>query len=469
MMHQSTAVMHRATMAEVEALRAVALENHAKAFDALALAVESSARAVQRQGDGPRAAAALLTEKTYFPTGTDPREFYLEHTRKGLDRNIWSFLVDFMGLERVMDRTEREAFRKALQDDPPPATAENCAATFSRLLGDADLIFQRGIALAFSGLDRRFRSHDGFKIGSRIVLSYGMDSSGYWSRGRDETLRDVERAFYTLDGKEQPERSGGIIGALSTAKGNRWGAAAYMAETDYFRVRVFQNGNVHVWFKRDDLVEKVNQLLATYYGAALGAGPDAAETRAAPKTGIAPKFGLFETPEDLAQRIRTEGYVYDRDTCAREYPRLRVLEPSAGRGRIALPAMLAGHSVVCVEVQHDLAAELARHGLRTIREDFMVCQPGELGTFDAVLMNPPFDRGRDCDHVRHAFSFLKPGGRLVAVMSAGVEFREDKRTADFRAWVERFGGRFSDLPPGTFAESGTNVNTVLLTMTAPSA
>ena len=463
----------RMTIAQVEARRATALREHETALDALAAAIKATADATQKGSDPYRAAAAVLSEKTYLPSGEDPRAFYLEHVRRGLDCAIWRYLIDFMGLERVMDRTEAELFRKSLEDCPPPATAENCAATLSRLIGDADMIFRRGIALAFSGLDRRFRSHDGFKIGSRVVIAYAVDSSGYWSRGREDTIRDVERAFYTVDGKEQPDRMGGIIGALRIARGQGWGPAAYEAETDYFRVRVYKNGNCHLWFTRDDLVEKVNLLLAEWYGATLGEGADAATPEAARKTGIAPRFGLFETPEEIAAKVLREGYVYTPETFSeqggRTYDRLRVLEPSAGRGRIALPAARAGHDVTCIELQPELAHDLARQGLRTVSGDFMDCTPLALGLFDAVLMNPPFDRGRDCEHVRHAFRFLKPGGRLVAIMAARTEFAEDKRTVDFRAFVERFGGEFRDLPPGSFAESGTNVNTLILTMTAPRA
>src|SRR3546814_19124442 len=53
--------------------------------------------------------------------------------------------------------------------------------------------------------------------------------------------------------------------------------------------------------------------------------------------------------------------------------------------------------------------------------------PAHYAPFDAVIMNPPFDRGRDCDHVRHALAFLKPGGVLVAIMSARAEYGEDQR------------------------------------------
>ena len=82
-------------------------------------------------------------------------------------------------------------------------------------------------------------------------------------------------------------------------------------------------------------------------------------------------------------------------------------------------------------------------------------------------MNPPFDLQRDIDHVHPAFKFLRPGGKLVAIMSAGTEFRENKKAVTFRKLVATHGGRFRDLPAGSFKDSGTgtNVNTVVLTMT----
>ena len=47
-------------------------------------------------------------------------------------------------------------------------------------------------------------------------------------------------------------------------------------------------------------------------------------------------------------------------------------------------------------------------------------------------MNPPFENGRDIDHVTHALSLLKPGGRLVAIMSEGVFSVSSKRQSIYR-------------------------------------
>src|SRR3546814_4715603 len=85
----------------------------------------------------------------------------------------------------------------------------------------------------------------------------------------DEYLRDVERTFHVLDGREQPDRYAGIIGAIDQER-TGLERKAWVAESEFFRAKAFKNGNLHIWFKRDDLVIEVNKLLAEYYGASLG-------------------------------------------------------------------------------------------------------------------------------------------------------------------------------------------------------
>ena len=72
----------------------------------------------------------------------------------------------------------------------------------------------------------------------------------------------------------------------------------------------------------------------------------------------------------------------------------------------------------------------------------------------------------DIHHVTHALKFLKPGGKLVSVMSASVIFRENKLTKEFRDLVESRGGFFEKLPDGSFKESGTMVRTVIVVIPA---
>ncbi|HSW27534.1 MAG TPA: DUF3560 domain-containing protein [Burkholderiaceae bacterium] len=174
---------------------------------------------------------------------------------------------------------------------------------------------------------------------------------------------------------------------------------------------------------------------------------------------------LFQTPAAIAARMVD---------LAEMRIGQRVLEPSAGTGRLlqALPGVVpfgakrqTALDVVAVERNHDLAQLLRGSGLaEDVRcADFLAVQPQELGAlFDVVLMNPPFADGADILHIEHAATFLKPGGTLVAVCAGGP--RQHDR---LRPMVQHYGGSWEPLPAGSFEESGTGVNTVLLSFRVP--
>lgn len=173
------------------------------------------------------------------------------------------------------------------------------------------------------------------------------------------------------------------------------------------------------------------------------------------ENGTAPRavsaFNLFQTPASVAARLVG---VLDLK------PGARVLEPSAGLGRIieALPKYCG--DVVAVEIAASVSAELFRRdwmGVTLLQRDFLTCTPAELGLFDAVAMNPPFHMRADIRHILHAITFLKPGGRLAA-LCLDTHHREKALRHRAATWEQ--------LPETTFAKEGTHVRTVLATFTA---
>ena len=459
----STDLIRRDTIEELCAHRQHALDLFAQAFDTIVQAGLSVAKAA------PTGRFSVPRDYRDRFVADVSRETWVVEYRKAIDRAVWLHLLSVTELERLMDKEARDTFRNQLEKDPPEATADNCFATIMMQLGSADQTFRRGIANVFSSLDRRFRSHDGFKIGSKIILRSAFSEHGGWNHyaRHDETLRDIERTFLTLDGKPHPEYVGSFSYNVSEAyrlTAPILGRGAGEFADDYFRIVWFKNGNAHLWFKRDDLLVRVNQLLAEYYGAALGSS----QTREdfAPNRTPARNDGFFETPRVIVQRmledVGAQWWVADAPP--------NVLEPSAGLGSIALAASDAGAKVTAIEMHSARAAALARSlGRPVLTADFFDADPHSIGLFDYVLMNPPFDGQRDIDHVTHAWRFVKPGGTLVAIMSAGVEFSETKRAIRFREMVASCGGTFVDLPPGSFKESGTMVNTVMLRVDKRSA
>lgn len=165
---------------------------------------------------------------------------------------------------------------------------------------------------------------------------------------------------------------------------------------------------------------------------------------------------FIETPVALADDLVRRARVGTGD---------EVLEPNAGHGRIALALLRSGVTAVrAVEISQARCDVLLSHGIAATCADFLTIEPRY--KVDAVVMNPPFSKQQDIDHVRHAFGFLRPGGRLVAVMGAGTTFRENRKTVDFRAWIEERGGLIEELPEGTFKNEGTMVRAVIVTVDA---
>jgi predicted RNA methylase len=164
-------------------------------------------------------------------------------------------------------------------------------------------------------------------------------------------------------------------------------------------------------------------------------------------------FGQFDTPEALAEQV-----VDMADVQAG----MAVLEPSAGIGRIASAVRQVGAFVTCWEIDAKRLGKLEPIAHSLNAGDFLASTPTE--TFDRVVMNPPFAKQADIRHVLHAYRFLIPGGRLVAIMSNSVMFRDNKLTTEFRDFVTAHGGTMKALPEGSFKSSGTGVNTCIVTI-----
>lgn len=165
--------------------------------------------------------------------------------------------------------------------------------------------------------------------------------------------------------------------------------------------------------------------------------------------------GFFWTSRPLADNLVT---------LARIDPGDRVLEPSAGQGAL-LDVIRERHPGTSLWVYELLSANrdvLEQKGYRIEGPNFL---EAPIQVVDAVVANPPFSRGADVDHVTRMVEWLRPGGRLAAIMSGGVDFRMDARTTAFRALVHRHGGTIVENPPGSFLAAGTGIHTVTVSLT----
>lgn len=147
---------------------------------------------------------------------------------------------------------------------------------------------------------------------------------------------------------------------------------------------------------------------------------------------------------------------------------MKVLEPSAGQGGLALVAaeVVGKENVHCMELMPANVAALQALGFSVDGPtDFLAQEP--VRRYQRAILNPPFSGGRDIAHIEHAMKWLVPGGRLVAIASTSWQTQDIARAVAFRAMLDRLGATVEEIPAGAFKASGTDVPTTLLAFDIP--
>ena len=167
------------------------------------------------------------------------------------------------------------------------------------------------------------------------------------------------------------------------------------------------------------------------------------------------EFQFFPTPDTIVKILMDK---------ANLTPACLTLEPSAGTGAIAkelAKRLSRSDYLTLVELDPKKCAALRDLGIGIVYcQDFLRHRGYQ---YDRIVMNPPFSRLQDVAHVTHAFSLLAPRGRLVSVVSEGPFGRQDAKSVEFRELVDARGTSVR-LHDSAFRESGTNVNTRIVTL-----
>jgi len=74
---------------------------------------------------------------------------------------------------------------------------------------------------------------------------------------------------FLLDGKLIPDNRGDVTTRLMEHIRDHPGVQSY--EDDFFSIRYFQKGTVHLTLKRPELIEKMNDIIAKHYPEMLAA------------------------------------------------------------------------------------------------------------------------------------------------------------------------------------------------------
>ena len=202
----------------------------------------------------------------------DPHNHYgVIGIKKSVKRGAWKAIINRLEIRKLLSTKRADELDKQLENSGAMPEI-NDAAIFdimTGLLNQSGDFAKEAVKEVFDFLrpgasdnqhSKRYvtnQKNGRFEIGKKVILGYMVENN--FSRGNgmrvrygcDNRLRALDRVFHLLDGKGVPEGyMSPLIDAINTG----------LSETDYFEFQVYQNMNLHIKFKRMDLVDKLNQI-----------------------------------------------------------------------------------------------------------------------------------------------------------------------------------------------------------------
>jgi hypothetical protein len=208
-------------------------------------------------------------------------EFLRNHRRWA-----WTSVFEQMEFQRWLDSKQQEKFMRDVQRESTiPFTAENIKGTLENVFMSRKKLFDESVANVFDELcshavengsgpvrPERIKNHrdsagwktnDNFKINQKLIFPYGVEmgfggrlrTRGYGSGASAVVCRDLDRILCVLDG--QPFDKCHTVG--SAIEGAHPGE---LVESQYFKIRGYKKGTLHLTWKRLDLWEAFNKTAA---------------------------------------------------------------------------------------------------------------------------------------------------------------------------------------------------------------
>lgn len=259
-MSTSTDLVNRATVRDLVLAFASAEQDIRAAFAAI-VAAEKRVNAVFTLG-GECPIRVSACGSWYRDNFADPDEAVALMTR-----SAWRTIVERLELRRFMSIKAHEQMTKALDTDKLPAITEENVLRFAHdHLARARSYLQEAVQEVFEWLRPRkgtqtgdLKTNSELEVPEKVIIGYICERG--WSGGfrvnhyRQQNLVALENVFNGLAGNGTVCK--GYRSLLETAIE---AAKDGEGETDLFRFRCCLNGNLHLWFKSAELLQRFNAL-----------------------------------------------------------------------------------------------------------------------------------------------------------------------------------------------------------------
>jgi len=191
-----------------------------------------------------------------------------------IDACFWRRVYEKSGLSAYMSANRRGELEQQIADGTiPEFTPENISATFAELIANAPHEFEEAVCSVFRRLSWDYKTNNPVMFGKRIIMQHAIDR-GF--RGRPipayrqiwDRINDLVRVMRIFAGQPmlEPHQE------LDRAADGKMEFGEWSEFPDHHvDIKPFKNGNLHIRFRRPDLVAGLNAVVARRYPNALPA------------------------------------------------------------------------------------------------------------------------------------------------------------------------------------------------------
>ena len=196
-----------------------------------------------------------------------------EESLKELRRQVWVAIAGQLELRPLLSLAKLKELDAQLSSGEglPPIEYGAVMATLESILSQRQSFLEDKVREVYRWLRPSYGYRSEYKtniksaklgVGEKIILTYAV-RPGYSKAGgfeicygnSQDNLRALDQVFHLLDGQPQ---NGSHWGDLSDAIRTQTNSENNSFESKYFAGRCFNNGNLHLTFRRSDLVDRFN-------------------------------------------------------------------------------------------------------------------------------------------------------------------------------------------------------------------
>lgn len=209
-------------------------------------------------------------------------EFLRRHRRLA-----WTSVFNQMEFGKWLDSKQQDRFMRDVERDSTiPFTADNIRSTLENVFMSRQRLFEESVASVFDALcshavengsgpempgslknncrrGEGWKTNDSYKVNEKLIFPYAVEmgyegklrQTGYGSSSSSTVCSDLDRIMSVLDA--QPFEKCHTVGrAIENARPGQ------LVESEYFEIRGYKKGTLHLKFKRLDLWEAFNRKAA---------------------------------------------------------------------------------------------------------------------------------------------------------------------------------------------------------------